>query len=81
MRDWITRAYELFHEYLQLSGIDSTKYGLHSFRSGGASEAASHGVSDRLISKHGRWSSDSARNGYIKDTKRRRLDVSLSRGL
>ena len=43
--------------------------GLHSLRSGGASSAADNGVSDRLIAKHGRWSSNSYRDCYIKDNK------------
>lgn len=76
-----SRAYEIFHENLNKLQINSSDYGLHSYRSGGASEAANNGISDRLISKHGRWSSDSARNGYIKDNKRRRLAVSSSLGL
>ena len=56
-------------------------FGLHSLRSGGASSAAQHGVSDRLISKQGRWASEKARNGYIKDDKKTRLSVSRSLGL
>ena len=76
-----TRAYEIFHENLKKLNINGAEYGLHSFRSGGASAAADNGVSDRLISKHGRWSSDSARNSYIKDNKKKRLSVSSSLGL
>ena len=58
-----------------------TNYGLHSLRSGGASAAAQHGVSDRLISKQGRWASESARNGYIKDSLESRLSVTRALGL
>ena len=58
-----------------------TKFGLHSLRSGGASAAANSGVSDRLIGKHGRWSSNSSRDGYIKDSKLKRLSVTKSLGL
>ena len=76
-----TRAYEIFHAHLKKLHINGSNYGLHSYRSGGASEAANNGISDRLIAKHGRWSSDLARNGYIKDNKRRRLTVSSSLGL
>ena len=53
----------------------------HSLRSGGASAAAENGVSDRMISKHGRWKSEGARNGYIKDSLRNRLSVSKNLGL
>ena len=64
---------------LQDDSVVST-LGLHSLRSGGASAAASHGVSDRLIGKHGRWSSETSRDGYIKDCKRVRLSVTKNLG-
>ena len=60
---------------------DHKKYGLHSLRSGGASAAAQNGISDRLISKQGRWSSEKARDGYIEDSKQTRLSVSRALGL
>ena len=60
---------------------DTTKYGLHSLRSGGASAAANNGVSDRMISKHGRWKSEKGRNTYIKDNLEKRLEVTQSLGL
>lgn len=60
---------------------DSAKYGLHSLRSGGATEAANNGVSDRLISKHGRWSSNTSRNIYIKDKTEIRFKISQSLGI
>ena len=53
----------------------------HSLRAGGASSAAENGTSDRLISKHGRWKSEGARNGYIKDSLKNRLSVSKNLGL
>ena len=49
---------------------------MHSVRSRGALAAACDGISDRLISKQGRWSSEKARNGYIKDSVVKRLTVS-----
>ena len=75
-----TRMGEIFHERMKLGGEDKN-YGLHSLRSGGASAAAQNGVPDRLISKQGRWSSKTARNGYIQDEEKTRLKVSLSLGL
>ncbi|CAH1277681.1 Hypp9761 [Branchiostoma lanceolatum] len=66
---------------LSTIGLDSTKYGLHSLRSGGASTAAAMGVSDRLIAHHGGWRSVEAREGYILETKSAVLGVSLSLGL
>jgi len=61
--------------------LSGKNFGLHSLRSGGASAAAQNGVSDRLISKHGRWVSETARNGYIKDSEADRNKVSRALGL
>ena len=46
---------------------DISSYCLHSIRAGGASAAANNGVKDRMFKRHGRWISDSAKDGYIKD--------------
>jgi hypothetical protein len=43
-------------------------FGLHSLRSGGASQAANNNVTDRLFKAHGRWRSENANDGYVKDT-------------
>jgi len=75
-----TTTSEIFRENISKLKI-STNLSLHSLRSGGASAAAANGVSDRLISKQGRWSSEKGRNGYIKDTVKTRLGVSSSLGL
>ena len=76
-----TRAREIFHEFLKPFKEAGVRYGLHGLRSGGASEAANNGISDRLISKHGRWKSQNARNGYIKDSMKTKLNISKSLGL
>ena len=47
----------------------------HSLRSGGATAAANAGVPDRLFLRHGRWSSVSAKDGYVKDSLASRLSV------
>lgn len=60
---------------------NDTCYSLHSLRSGGASEAANNGVSDRLISKHGRWKSTTSRDRYIKDDQKNRFKVTKSLGI
>ena len=45
-----TRTREILLENLRKIGLDSSKFGLHSLRSGGASEAANCGlVCDRLF--------------------------------
>ena len=60
---------------------DISVIGTHSLRSGGATAAADAGIPDRLFKRHGRWSSDSARDGYVKDSLLSRLSVSQALGL
>ncbi|XP_053406417.1 integrase/recombinase xerD homolog [Mercenaria mercenaria] len=50
--------------------------GLHSLRSGGAITAANSGVNDRCWKRHGRWKSDSSKDGYVADSLSSRLVVS-----
>jgi len=47
-------------------GLDKKTFGLHSLRSGGASQAAHNCIPERLLKSHGRWKSDIAKDGYIK---------------
>ena len=75
-----TRTREIFNEYIKINETEGN-YGLHSLRSGGASAAAENMVDERLISKHGRWSSDRARNMYIKDSLKNRLSVTRNLGI
>ena len=41
----------------------------------GVIAAANAGVPDRLLKRHGRWRSETAKDGYIKDSVERRLTV------
>ena len=59
---------ELFLSKLSQLGFDPKQFGLHSLRAGGSSTAANSGVPDRLFKWHGRWRSESAKDGYIKDS-------------
>ena len=70
-------ALELFSKI----GLNPKLFGLHSARSGGATAAANRGVPDRLFKRHGRWVSDKAKDGYIKDNLINLLSVSRSLGL
>lgn len=72
---------DLFMEALSPYVSDVKKYCLHSLRSGGATAAANNGVKDRMFKRHGRWVSENAKDGYIKDNITERLSVSLSLGL
>ena len=76
-----TRMRELVLEKLGEVGLDKSKFGLHSLRSGGASAAANAGIPDRWFKRHGRWRSESAKDGYIKDSLEERLQVSRNLGL
>jgi integrase len=61
--------------------LDCAKFGVHSLRSGGATEAANRAVPDRLFKRHGRWSSDSSKDLYVKDNIKNLLKVSQSLGV
>ena len=76
-----TRMRELFLAKLSQLGFDAKRFGLHSLRSGGASAAANAGVPDRLFKRHGRWRSESAKDGYVKDSISSLLSVSQSLNL
>ena len=70
-----SRAGKILKEKLKAIGSDPSKFSNRSFSSGGATSAANlnHNVPDRLFKVHGRWKSDSAKDGYVHDT----LDSSL----
>ena len=76
-----TRVRELILEKLSAIGLDPKRFGLHSLRSGGASAAANAGVPDRMFKRHGRWRSENAKDGYVKDSLEERLLVSQKLGL
>ena len=73
-----TRVRELMLQRLAKLGYDAAKFSMHSFRAGGATAAANAGVPDRLFKRHGRWRSESAKDGYVKDSVESRLSVSRS---
>ena len=73
-----TRMRELFLAKLGELGLDASRFGLHSLRAGGATAAANAGVADRLFKRHGRWRSESAKDGYVDDSRDARLSVSKS---
>ena len=59
-------------------GFDLKQFGLNSLRARGASAAANAGVPDRLFKRHGRWRSETAKDGYVKDSVPDLLSVSKS---
>ena len=74
-----TRVRELVKEAFADS-IDVNLIGVHGLRAG-ASSAANNGIPDRLFERHGRWSSENAKDEYIKDRLEDRLSVSRNLGI
>ncbi|XP_060557719.1 uncharacterized protein LOC132718110 [Ruditapes philippinarum] len=73
-----TRAKECIVKKLKVVA-PSLKLGTHSLRGSGATMAANaSGVSDRCLKRHGRWKTDVAKDGYIKDSVEKRLYVTKS---
>lgn len=61
---------------LNALGLDTKGYGTHSLRAGACTAAALAGVSDRLLTLHGRWKCSSSKDRYVQDNMRARLSVS-----
>ena len=72
------RMRELFLGKLSELGLDLKQFGLHSLRAGGATPAAKAGVPDHLFKRHGRWKSESAKDGYVEDSVAAHMVVSKS---
>lgn len=51
---------------LQNAGFEGTNYGLHSPRTGGASDAFAAKVPDHVIDWHGRWRTASTKYRYLR---------------
>ena len=73
-----SRLRECFKAKLDELGFPSQQYGLCS---GGATAAANSGVPDRLFKRHGRWQSETAKDGYVEDSFKAMLSVTDSLGL
>ena len=76
-----SRAKEIVQEAFETTGQPKNEFGLHSLRSGGATTAASAGIPDRLLKKHGRWRSETAKDGYVKHSIKSLLYVSSKLGI
>ena len=74
-----TRSKECIKAKLSLVAPD-LNLGTHSLRASGATNVvnapAAAGISERCLKRHGRWKSDTAKDGYIKDSLEKRLSVS-----
>ncbi|CAH3186685.1 unnamed protein product [Porites lobata] len=71
--------------YHKSKGYDQSLYGLHSFRSGGATSLAhtleNNPSKERLLKLHGRWKTDLAKDMYIKESVDQRLSFVKNLGL
>ncbi|XP_072042790.1 uncharacterized protein [Amphiura filiformis] len=76
-----TRTRETVLDFIKPFVPDITSYGLHSLRSGGASAACNAHVPPLLISRHGRWRSEKARNVYLQPDSSSKLLPSMSLGI
>ena len=76
-----TRTREIVLDALKPLVPDISVYGLHSLRSGGASAACNSSVPSFLISKQGRWKTETARNAYMKISPSTSLLASKSLGI
>ncbi|CAH3141243.1 unnamed protein product [Porites lobata] len=76
-----SRLRELVLEAFKDIFPDISAIGTHSLRSGGATAAANAGVPDRLFKRHGRWASESAKDGDVQDSLSSRLSVSKALGI
>ena len=61
--------------YMHCLGYEPSRFSWHSFRHGGATGAANAGVSERLFKKHGRWRSETAKDGYVHESLEQLLGV------
>ena len=75
------RVRELSLEKLRSLGYDSSLFGVHRFRAGGATTAVNSGVPNRMFKRHGRWRSENAKDGYVKDSLEARLEDSKRLGM
>ena len=79
-----SRCREIFKDCLKDLGHDSSRFGLHSLRSGGATAAAvrhNRNLSERSLKIHGRWRTSNAKDMYILDDVTERLKISNNLGL
>ena len=62
----ITRAREIIKAALR-NITDVSSISLHNLRARGATAAEDAGNADRLFKRDGRWQSENANDGYVKD--------------
>jgi hypothetical protein len=66
-------AYTAFKKLLKMFNFDSSRYGLHSMRAGGTTDAFEHSVPPHIIDLHGRWKSSNSKYAYLRPSLFERL--------
>ena len=74
-------AHEILLNTVDHIGLDKTKFGLHSLRSGGATAAAAAQIEDIISIKYGHWKSEKAKDGYVKQNLSQRLSITHKLGI
>ena len=59
---------------------DGSRISVYSLRDGGVTSAANAGVAGRFFKRHGRWASENAKDGYVKNDFNYCLSVTKSLG-
>ena len=60
-----SRMRELLKKKLEELGFPSAEFSLHSLKAGGTTAAAAAAVPDKVFKKHGRWKSETAKDGLV----------------
>ena len=79
-----TTCRDILRDTLSQLGYNPNDCGLHSLRSSGITSAvrnSSNSIPERLLKIHGRWKSDSAKDMYVEESLKNRLQVTKYLGL
>ena len=63
-----SRLHELLLDYFRVMSYLAEQVGIHSLRAGGATAAAGSGVPNKFFKRHGRWRSETTKDGYVKNS-------------
>jgi hypothetical protein len=66
-------AYAAFKKLLKMFKFEPSRFGLHSLRAGGTTDAFEHAVPPHLIDLHGRWKSSNSKYAYLRPSLSKRL--------
>jgi hypothetical protein len=76
-----TTAREILLSALSCIGLDKSRFCLHSYGQVALQQQLAQELTLDFSKKHGRWKSDSAKDGYVKESISNRMTVSKQLGL